>query len=278
MSKVTLIWVLVALGLAGFISVAGRSKPPPPDSDTARFSFLASQRYSCGGHTWEVKEFLHEQTGLRFVLIPGGVFQSPGLDADDQKAATYVSAFLMCKTEVTQQAWGAVMGVNISKNKGENLPVDSVSWVQAKDFCARTGLALPSELEWEYACRAGSQTRYHWGDEIDPEFCWLEDNAVERTRPVATKLPNAFGLHDMTGNVYEWCESWYHEEGMSLSPEGDALQEGEKALRVLRGGSAASSTCCATSSSRSGNWPQKATPYDGFRPVAYLDSIKLDVE
>ena len=260
--------ILAALG-------AGSLEASPDGGIPAEFRYLKATAHACGGQKRQIKEFLHEPTRLTFVLVPAGKLKKPAREGEPEATVT-VPAFLMCKTEVTQAVWLAVMGKNPSDNKGptdkrgKDLPVDSVTWVQAKAFCKKTSLALPTELEWEYACRAGTRSRYYWGEKPDMQYCWLEDNAVGRTRAVATRQPNAFGLYDMSGNVYEWCESWYHKKGMSYDPANDRLEKGERALRVLRGGSAASSTCCALSSMRSGNWPAKTTPYDGFRPVARL--------
>jgi formylglycine-generating enzyme required for sulfatase activity len=247
----------------------------PGEGIPTQFRYLKASTYVCGGQKNQVKEFLHEPSKLTFVLIPEGKLKKP-VPKGEAEATVTVPAFLMCKTEVTQEVWSAVMGNNPSDNKGKNLPVDSVTWVQAKAFCEKTSLALPTELEWEYACRAGTRSRYYWGDKPDIQYCWLEDNAVGRTRAVATRRPNAFGLYDMAGNVYEWCDSWYHKKGMSYDPANDRLKKGEKALRVLRSGSVASSDCCAMSSMRSGNWPAKTTPYDGLRPIARL-AVKLSL-
>ena len=238
------------------------------------FHYVRTATYSCAGQSHTVKEYRHDSTGLQFVLLPGGSLQKPAGDNQPITSVT-VEPFLVAKTEVQQRVWTSVMGGNPARHKGESLPVDSVSWVQAQAFCRKTKLSLPTELEWEYACRGGTTGLYFWGERMDPEYCWLEVNADELTRPVATRRPNAFGLHDMIGNVYEWCDSWFHSEGMSYTHEGDRPRSGEKPLRVLRGGCAASPGCCAFSSSRSGNWPAKTTPYDGFRPIARLAAAQL---
>ena len=253
----------------------GALESPP---QRPRFTYVKTTEYSCGGESHAIKEFRHDLTGLEFALVPAGSLRKPGGPQDQEGQPVVeaaVASFLMAKTEVPQRVWVAVMGANPSRSKGADHPVDSVSWVQARSFCAKTGLALPTELEWEYACRAGTESAFFWGDKLDTEYGWLEDNAAERTRPVGTRRPNAFGLHDMIGNVYEWCDTWFHREGMSYEPAKDALRKGERPLRVLRGGSAASPTCCAFSGSRSGNWAGKATPYDGFRPIARLAAAEL---
>lgn len=261
--------MLAAVGAVGAITVHADSELPKPTKP--RFIYIGTKSYSCAGLTNQIKEYTHEQTGLEFALIPTGVFPKP---AKEEGKPVDISSFLMCKTEVTQNVWTKVMGDNPSVNKRNgNLPAESVTWLKAKEFCKKTGLTLPTELEWEYACRGGTRSAFFWGDKPNTKYCWLEDNAVERTRQVATRPPNAFGLYDMIGNVYEWCESWYHKSGMSYNHKGD--RRGDAKSRVLRGGSAASASCCALSSARSGNWPDKATPYDGFRPVAYLETVEL---
>lgn len=121
----------------------------------------------------------------------------------------------MGRTEVTQAQWRAVMGNNRSKVKGDDLPVERVSWNNAEDFIGKLNeqndgyeYRLPSEAEWEYACRAGTTVDYY-GD-VDA-IAWYDKNSAKKTHAVGTKQASGFGLYDMSGNVWEWCEDYYHD-------------------------------------------------------------------
>lgn len=158
-------------------------------------------------------------------------------------------AFAIGKTEVTQVQWKAIMGNNPSKFSdglfshgcGDNCPVENVSWNDAHAFIqklnAKTGkqYRLPSEAEWEYACRAGGQQEYCGSDNVD-SVAWFGGNSGATTHPVAKKQANAFGLYDMSGNVWEWVEDSWHENYNGAPVDGSAWQ-GDGAKRVLRGGS-----------------------------------------
>jgi len=189
--------------------------------------------------------------GMAFVWIEPGTFMmgSPssesGRDSDEtQHRVTLTKGFYMQTTEVTQGQWKAIMGRNPSKfsSCGDNCPVEQVSWNDVQDFIRklnqRTGQTyrLPTEAEWEYACRAGSSTRFCFGDS-DSElgnYAWYYDNAGSKTHPVAQKRPNAWGLYDMHGNVWEWCSDWYgdYPSGSVTDPEGPS----SGSIRVFRGG------------------------------------------
>ena len=148
----------------------------------------------------------------------------------------------MAKTEVTQAQWNAVMGNNPSNFKGDNLPVEQVSWNEAQDFLeklnAKIGntdrgkMMLPTEAQWEYACRAGELGPFSGGT-ID-EVAWYNDNSKGKTHPVGMKKSNAWGLYDMHGNVWEWCADWYDAE---LEGGVDRSGPASGSDRVYRGGS-----------------------------------------
>jgi formylglycine-generating enzyme required for sulfatase activity len=182
------------------------------------------------------------------VVIPGGSFHM-GLDDPQDNASPWtvpvhevtIKAFEMGKTVVTQGQWAAIMGNNPSnyKNCGDNCPVENVSWHDAQAFIrklnAKTGkqYRLPSEAEWEYACRAGGPQVYCGSDSAD-SVGWFISNSGDMTHPVATKQANAFGLYDMIGNVVEWVEDSYHENYKGAPADGSVWQgDGEK--RMLRG-------------------------------------------
>jgi len=150
--------------------------------------------------------------------------------------------FYMGKYEVTQAQWQAVMGNNPSHFKGDNRPVEQVSWDDVVAFIARLNAQkdgysyrLPTEAEWEYACRAGTTGDYAG----DPDAMgWYDKNSGDKTHDVGTKLANAFGLFDMHGNVWEWSQDWYHDSYNGAPTDGSAwLSGGEQKYRVLRGGS-----------------------------------------
>ena len=168
-----------------------------------------------------------------------------------------VPSFYIGKFQITQKQWQAVMGNNPSHFKGDDLPVERVSWHDAQAFCeklrAMTSKAfrLPSEAEWEYACRAGTTGDY--AGELD-EMAWYCKNSDRKTHPVGQKKPNAFGLCDMLGNVWEWCEDVSHDDYNGAPNDGSAWMDGGyQNSRVLRGGSwvDGNSSCC--SATRWGN-------------------------
>ena len=200
--------------------------------------------------------------GIEFVWCPPGTFlmgRNPGeLDSrtgeDPRHEVTFSQGFWMSKYEITQAQWKAVMGDNPSRFRGglcnntDNHPVDQVSWYDAQDFIAalneaRPGLKfrLPSEAEWEYACRAGTTTRFYWGD--DPswsdigDYAWYSANSDGQTHDVGQKLPNAWGLYDMCGNVWEWVEDARHNDYTGVPVDGTAWESTGGPERMVRGGS-----------------------------------------
>jgi hypothetical protein len=142
----------------------------------------------------------------------------------------------MDKHEVTQAEYERVMATNPSRFKGcPTCPVENVSWNDAAAFCAKIGKRLPTEAEWEYAARAGTTTKYYWGNEMNGDYAWYAGNSGLRTHPVAQKRPNAWGLYDMSGNVWEWCADWL--ANYSAEPETNPTGSTTGTNRVARGGS-----------------------------------------
>ena len=176
------------------------------------------------------------------VVIPAGSFEMGGTGSDEKPVhRVTLRSFSMGKTEVTQGQWRAVMGSNPSRfsNCGDTCPVEQVSWEDAKEFVSRlnakTGKTyrLPSEAEWEYACRAGSREEYCGSNRVD-DVGWYSGKA---TNPVAGKQANAWGLHDMSGNVWEWTEDCWNGNYSSAPTDGSAWTAGDCSRRVVRGGS-----------------------------------------
>ncbi len=194
---------------------------------------------------------LDGEAAIRMVLIPPGEFvmgspsTEPGRYREEgpQHCVTLTKGFYLGVYEITQSQWRAVMGDNPSHFQGDDLPVENVSWEDAVAFCRKLSekegaeYRLPTEAEWEYACRAGSATRYHSGDS-DSDLCddaWYHANSDRRTQSVGRKKPNAWGLYDMHGNAWEWCQDRYaaYPKHSVTDPLGVALGPD----RVFRGGS-----------------------------------------
>ena len=176
---------------------------------------------------------------------------------------TLTNAFYMGKTEVTQAQWQAKMGSNPSGFAGQpNNPVEQVSWNMIQGFNSATGLRLPTEAEWEYACRAGTTT-VRYGDVND--IAWYNGNAGGTTHAVAGKLPNALGLYDTLGNVWEWCQDWYepYAAGSVTNPTGPRTGSD----RLLRGGCWYGNSNHCRGSQRFNFPPSSAFDNFGFRVV-----------
>jgi len=209
----------------------------------------------------EEKADLGKDVKLEMVLIPSGTFmmgspesEKERFDNEKQHEVTLTKPFYMGKYAVTQEQWEAVMGNNPSRDKGPKLPVTEVSWEDCQEFIKKLnektngGYRLPTEVEWEYACRAGTTTAYSFGANITPKDANYFDSKIGNLVAVGNYQPNAFGLYDMHGNVWEWCEDWsgVYQAGSVTDPKGPATGE----LRVLRGGSFARDESEARSSNR----------------------------
>ncbi len=190
---------------------------------------------------------------FEMVYVQGGTFtmgatSEQGSDAEsDEKPAHSVTVgdFYIGKYEVTQAQWTAVMGGNPSYFKGDNLPVENVSWDDAQEFIRKLNkltnrtYRLPTEAEWEYAARGGNKSKgYKYsGSNTLGNVAWYYDNSGEQTHPVGTKSPNELGIYDMSGNVLEWCSDRYGSSYYDRSPSSDPQGPSLVSHRVLRGGS-----------------------------------------
>jgi formylglycine-generating enzyme required for sulfatase activity/tRNA A-37 threonylcarbamoyl transferase component Bud32 len=231
----------------------------------------------------EEQEDLGKGVKLDLVLIPAGKFMmgSPASekgrrDNETQHEVTLTKPYYMGKYEVTQEQWESVVGNNPSiKTKGAKLPVTDVSWNDCQEFIkklnAKTngGYRLPTEAEWEFACRAGTSTVYSFGDKITPQDANYGDSKIGKSVAVGSYKPNAFGLYDMHGNVWEWCEDWFagFPAGAATDPKGPAT-EGNL---VLRGGSFGDADSFARSSYRFVYSPFYRDIYGGFRLARTVD-------
>jgi len=198
-----------------------------------------------------------------------------GSDEKPAHSVTLTQPFYMGKYVVTQEQYQAVSVSNPSGFKSRDNPVEMVSWFDAQAFCKKVTehtqqtVRLPTEAEWEYSCRAGTRTTYYSGDtEADlARVAWFEANAKNTTHPVGQKAPNVFGLYDMHGNVWQWCQDWYREDyyGKSVAenPQGPA----QVAFRVLRGGSWFGDPLLCRAACRAGDVPGYRFDYIGFRVV-----------
>ena len=231
-------------------------------------------------------EYTHDETGILFVLLPGGEFEmgSPdteeGRFGDEAKHTVKLSPFLIAKYEVTQAEYAEVMTGNTaglsptpSFRTGDNRPVEQVSWndLKAADgFLGRTGLSLPSEAQWEYACRAGTSGPYAGNGVLD-DMGWYDGNSGGSTHDVGGKLPNQFGLYDTHGNVMEWCRDVYKEDFYADDVPGfDPVSTAGSGYRVLRGGPFFLSALGARSANRSAFHPSFRFIGLGFRPARPL--------
>jgi formylglycine-generating enzyme required for sulfatase activity len=234
----------------------------------------------------EEKADLGKGVNLDLVLIPAGKFQmgSPATEKGrnenkKQHEVTLTKPFYMGKYEVTQEQWEAVMGGNPSETEGARLPVTNISWEDCQAFIKKLntktkgGYRLPTEAEWEYACRAGASTAYSFGDKITPKDANYVESKIEKPVAVGSYKPNAFGLYDMHGNVWEWCEDWYGEypTGSVTDPKGPEMGE----ARLLRGGSFYFIDSVTPYYSRNFRTPSDRVHLGGFRLMKAID-VKTD--
>ena len=204
-----------------------------------------------------------------------GATSEQGSDVSSDEKPTHsvtLSSYYICKYEVTQALWQAVMGSNPSYSKGDNLPVECVSWNDCQTFIKRlnsyTGrnFRLPTEAEWEFAARGGNYSRhykYSGSNNLD-DVAWHGDNS-DRTHPVGTKRPNELGLYDMSGNVFEWCSDWY--ETYSSYSQTNPTGPDSGSYRINRGGAFAYGASRHRSTDRNYSTPDTYYYFLGLRLV-----------
>jgi formylglycine-generating enzyme required for sulfatase activity len=235
------------------------------------------QRIIDTGWAWRVR---HTATQIEMLLVPPGTFQmgcaeGPACHQSQlpSHGVTLTSPFYLGRHEVTQSQWHAIMGSNPSLFQGEadspSRPVESVTWTVVQSFLASTGMRLPSEAEWEFACRAGTSTALYNGlnDELAVgPLAWYAANAGARTHPVGLKQANALGLKDMIGNVWEFVSDWYEPNYFAMSPAVNPTGPLTGSARVHRGGSWYDPfNLYVRSSGRAWEPPTASYPNVGFR-------------
>jgi formylglycine-generating enzyme required for sulfatase activity/class 3 adenylate cyclase len=220
------------------------------------------------------KKWVEPTTGMEFVWVEGGCFQMGDTfgDGDNDEKPVHevcVDSFGMSRYEVTQGQWQKIMGNNPSRfTKGDNYPVEHVSWDDTQDFIRKLNshsgrsFRLPTEAEWEYAARSGGKKeKYAGGNDLDG-LAWYEGNSGSSTHPVGTKEPNGLGLYDMSGNVWEWCSDWYgknyYQQSFRNNPQGPS----SGSFRVIRDG-------CWNGSP----WLARSANRDRFKPNYRLDNL-----
>jgi len=205
--------------------------------------------------------------GMDFVLIPAGEFDMGSPSGEEGRSNSeepvhkvkIPDSFYLGKYEVTQKQWREVMGQDPSSSKGDDLPVERVSWDDVQVFIKKLNTKeggnkyhLPSEAEWEYAARAGTTTRYSFGDDESKlgDYAWFAARSSSQTHPVGQKKPNPWGLYDMYGNVWEWVQDLYHFGYIGAPTDGSSWESGGGSERVARGGSLGSQALYCRSAGR----------------------------
>jgi len=290
------VFTLCALSLTALISLAGCRTPSAPVTGKDEIDLLLND-----------ENYVKINPG-EFLMGSPAKPGRPGAAADDlesrerpQHRALITKPFEMGKYEVTQEQWQAVIGANPSSFKGPKMPVTNISWNDAQEFInrlqthdGRYTYRLPTEAEWEYACRAGSTGNFS-GEELkapekpkdrnkatkrsepmatDDEYAknlkamgWYDANAFNHPHPAGQLQPNAWGLYDMHGNVREWCQDWYDSNYYKTSPAEDPPGPPSGAMKVNRGGSWQTPASMCRSAARSYDLPSERNSLIGFRLV-----------
>ena len=273
---------IVLFTMAGTACNKDSKSLEPPQQDATRQKTGGDSKTQ--GPPKELTLDLGKGAKLELVLIPAGEFLMGSPDSDKeafdwekpQHRVRITKPFYLGKYLVTQEQWEAVMGGNPSLSKGPKTPVEMVSWEDCQQFLDKLNaksaagggkFQLPSEAQWEYACRAGSSTRYCFGDDeagLD-EYAWYDKNSGHKTHPVGEKKPNAWGLYDVHGIAEQWCADWYDKGYYKNSPTDDPTGAATGARRVIRGNSGGRAAEDCRSAGRSGDGPGGRHMYLGLR-------------
>ena len=232
--------------LLGFVLVQAIRKRRRPQLSLGRLLLVTVATGGCvlSGLHWRQSADGLQKSRLKYAFAELR-FRSAERSEKPAHEVTLTQQFYMGKYDVTQEQYQAVIGNNPSWFKGKDNPVEMVNWYDAHEFCknltalTRQNIRLPTEAEWEYSCRAGTTTTYYSGDsEADLDrVAWYEVNNGDGTYPVGQKEANGFGLYDMHGNVWQWCQDWYDEEYYSKSSSDYPRGPDTGNLCLLRGGS-----------------------------------------
>ncbi len=226
-------------------------------------------------------------SGIELAYIPAGCFMQESDEYGSEREydgserpihEVCLNAFWMGKFQVTQEQWKQIMGQNPAKfQKGNDYPVELVSWHDVQNFSKRLNIKsgknyrLPTEAEWEYACRANGSSKYSGDDDLD-DVGWYDKNSGDSTHSVGKKKANAFSLYDMSGNVWEWCNDWYGTDYYVSSPKNNPVGPDSGIRRVLRGGSYFDDSLYCRSVYRGRHRPEGRDDFIGFRLVLPFQS------
>lgn len=266
----------------------------------AGLEFIGVERFAAGKRSHWMTRWRHRRSGVELMLIPGGKFDmgSPRFeptiqgykdaDGDEPQHQVLLAPFLIARTECTQEQWiefaqAAGLDPAPSAFKGARRPLEQVSAEDVDAWCRAAGLTLPTEAQWEYAARAGTTTAHSCGRAVaqleffaniadsSTEFEWKAkwNDGFADTAPVASFRPNAFGLYDVHGNVWEWCRDDYLDYGIVVEA-GTGERRGSSGLRVARGGSYRGTVEDVRSAFRFGSGPERGHVFLGFRPALDL--------
>lgn len=283
---------LALLFIAAFILAGCGCLEKKPGVDKS-FKHTEAHREAAkkAGVPLKIEDEIAEGVSMKMIYIPPGEFMMGSVegeksrDEDTESPVHKVSireGFYIGIYEVTQEQWQSVMNENPSNFKGYNHPVERVSWNDVMAFIAKLNkkagkdvYRLPSESEWEYAYRAGTATRFYWGNDNEDRkieaYAWNRNNSGNKTHPVGAKEPNKWGLYDMSGNVYEWCEDDCHGSYKNAPIDGTSWVENPRDdERVLRGGSWFSNPKFCRAASRDAIFPVSRKNSIGFRLVRAL--------
>ena len=244
------------------------------------YKLVKTKEYSCGpsaGAKHRIATFKHVKSGLLMNLIPGGTYvmgDDKGRSAEKPAHQATIKAMLIGRYEVRQSCWDKVGGAAKPRFKGADLPMESVSWDDCQAWLKKAGggLRLPSESEWEYACRSGTTTQYFWGAEMDDSYCWYDGNSGTKTHAVTEHMnkTNAFGLVDMSGNLWEWCQDqWIND--YKNGPRDSQPRTSNSSYRVIRGGGWYNDASFCRSAARTYNTPTTRSGSIGFRVARTFD-------
>jgi formylglycine-generating enzyme required for sulfatase activity len=208
------------------------------------------------------------------ILIPSGEFMmgtdsQPSHPNEKPKHTVYLDAYYIDKYEVTQRQYKEVMGENPSIWIGSDMPVEAVSWFEAKEYCEKVGKRLPTEAEWEKAAKGGREDIWAGTNDEEKlgEYAWHNINAKRKTHPVGQKKPNGYGLYDMSGNVDEWVSDWYKGDYHKISPKKNPTGPEKGIQRVLKGGAWDNHWYGIRTTRRIAQDPDNKSSYFGFRCV-----------